>query len=173
MPRPSVTLAGFIAVALLGFLFVPGTVHAQSAESSGCRRSESSEDCFRRGLALAQEAVSDEAAAGHTQHVHALESKALTVLRSACAVGNGGACYFAGRMVAAPQELPLDQNVSGTASGDSALKASLLDAAKLFRSGCYSSGRPNAGACNALGDSYMYGLGENVQPDSAIKFYEK
>jgi uncharacterized protein len=173
MPRTPVTVAGFVAATLLGLFLIPAAGQAQSAEASGCRRSESSEDCFRRGLALAQEAVGDEAAAGHTQHVHALESKALSVLRSACAAGNGGACYFAGRMVAAPQELPLDQNVIGTTSGDSSLTASLTDAARLFRSGCNSSTRPNAAACNALGDSYMYGLGEKIQPDSAIKFYEK
>lgn len=174
MPRSSVSMPGFLAAALFALLVLPSAGHAQgTGESSACQRSESSEDCFRRGLALAQEAVSGEAAAGHTQHVHALESRALNVLRSACAAGNGGACYFAGRMVAAPQELPLDQNVIGTASGDSALKASLMEATKLFRNGCNSSTRPNAGACNALGDSYMYGLGENVQLDSALKFYEK
>jgi TPR repeat protein len=76
-------------------------------------------------------------------------------------------------MIAAPQEWPLDRTATGAGAVDSAIVASLTEAAKLFRRGCYAESRPSAAGCNSLGDAYMYGLGEKIQVDSAIKFYEK
>jgi TPR repeat protein len=160
-------------VAIVALMLAARAATAQNGEPSTCKQSESVEDCFRRGLALAQQSASDENAVGHNERVHAIESRALSILRSACTAGHGGACYFAGRMIAAPQEWPLDKSVTGTGPADSAITASLKDAATLFRRGCYAEPRPNAAACNALGDAHMYGLGEKVQVDSAIKFYEK
>jgi TPR repeat protein len=160
------------AIASFVLLLAPCVAFAQSKSDDVCRQSESAEDCFRRGLALARESVGDETASGHSERVHALERRAQGILRSACSAGSGNACYFAGRMVAAPQEWPLDVTITGPGSAESVMNATLTEAVKLFRKGCYSA-KPSAGACNALGDSYSYGLGETVQLDSAIKFYEK
>ena len=170
--RLQMKIAKRIAIASFAFVCAPCVAFSQRKSDDVCRQSESAEDCFKRGLALARESVSDESATGHSERVHALESKAQSILRSACTAGSGAACYFAGRMVAAPQEWPLDVTITGPGSAESVMNATLTEAVKLFRKGCYST-QPSAGACNALGDSYSYGLGETVQLDSAIKFYEK
>jgi TPR repeat protein len=95
-------------------------------------------------------------------------------------LGEGDACYSAGRLVATPRNWHLDPNVTGIGRGDSAITAALsainvalAEAARLFQLGCYSERRPSSAACSELGDSYTFGLGVPIQPDSSIKMYER
>jgi TPR repeat protein len=164
-----------LPAAIIGALLcVAARIDAQARPGQqACRAGESSEACFRRGLELAEEAgiARRDAEKKHTADV--LDSNALSLFQSACARDEADACYFAGRLVATPRERTLDPNVIRFEQADSIIAMSQVEAARLFRRGCYVPRAPSAAACNALGDSYTYGNGEPIQLDSAIKLYER
>jgi TPR repeat protein len=138
-----------------------------------CQAAESADTCFRRGLQLAEESGNAQKTSTNGGRADAREAEALSLLRSACSRDEGDACYFAGRIVATPREWSLDPKASGVGPADSAITASLAEAAKLFRKGCYEAKRPSAAACTALGDGYTFGIGQPIQLDSAFKVLER
>lgn len=163
-----------IAALIAGTLWIAPLAAAQARPRPwACQPAESSDACFRRGLQLAEEAGNVRKGGGNTRKADALELEALALLRSACTRDEGDACYFAGRLVAMPRGWTLDANATRAEAGDSAITASLAEAARLFRKGCYSERRPSAAACTGLGDSYTFGLGQAIQLDSAIKILER
>ena len=155
------------------FCIAPPATAQVTPRPLACGSAESAEACFQRGLQLAEESGNDRKGAANAPKADTLESRALALFRSACSRDVADACYFAGRLVATPREWPLDPNATGVGPADSAITASLTEAARLFRQGCYTGKRPSAAACVALGDSYTFGLGQPIQLDSAFKLLER